>query len=405
MRAAFVRQVMAKEVLSTLRDRRALISNLLIPLLILPFVMLGLPLVFVGLFEREGETVSEVAVRGLAAMPAELVDTFGEHNLRLVEVADPVAAVRDGDYQAALVVEEGFAEALERGEQAPLTLYSRQGNMRSELNAGRISSAVRSYEQGLVAERLAAAGLDPAVLEPLSLSRVDAGPESGGAAGMMSWLIPFLIAIWTLTGGQMTAIDATAGEKERGTLEALLVAPVRRGEVVLGKVLATMTTGLSAALMAIVGFLIGGLILRGLVAAQPDMAGVGQFAGTISLSAGTILLLLMSALLLAGLMAALLISITMFAKSFKEAQSYLAPLSFAIILPLFALQFSDFLDYGAALYSAPVLGVMLTMADVISGDVVPSKLLLSWGATTLWAVLLLGFAYRSFRREDVLFRG
>jgi sodium transport system permease protein len=405
VRTAFIRQIIAKELLSTLRDRRAIISNLLIPLLLLPVIMLGLPLVLGGLFQREGETAGEVAVQGLSYLPDELIRTFAAQNLTLVEVSDPAAAVREGDYQTALMVEAGFGEALRAGERAPVTLYSSQGNMRSELNAARVSGAIRAYEQRLVAERLRAVGLDPEVLEPITLQRADASPEAAGAAGMMGWLIPFFIAIWTLTGGQMTAIDATAGEKERGTLEALLVAPVRRTEVVLGKFFATMATGLSAAAMAIAGFLVGSLILNRIVATQPDMAEVAQFAGSISLSAGTVLLLLLSALLLAGLVAALLMSITMFAKSFKEAQSYLAPLSFAFILPLFALQFADFLDLGARIYLVPVLGVMLGMADIIGGDINGFNLLLAWLATAVYTALLLGFAYRSFTREDVLFRG
>src|SRR5690606_39668933 len=104
--------------------------------------------------------------------------------------------------------------------------------------------------------------LDPAILEPVTIQTVDASTSRERSSGQLSWLIPFFIAIWTLAGGQMTAIDATAGEKERGTLESLLVAPVRRSEVVVGKWLATMTFGLTAALAAIAGYLVGGMVMR-----------------------------------------------------------------------------------------------------------------------------------------------
>ncbi|MEI2421595.1 ABC transporter permease subunit, partial [Arthrospira platensis SPKY2] len=100
--------------------------------------------------------------------------------------------------------------------------------------------------------------VDPGVLEPITVVARDASTEAERSSGQLAWLIPFFIAIWTLTGGQMTAIDATAGEKERGTLEVLLVAPVRRAEVVFGKFLAVVLFGLSAAVMAIVGFILGG---------------------------------------------------------------------------------------------------------------------------------------------------
>jgi sodium transport system permease protein len=105
-----------------------------------------------------------------------------------------------------------------------------------------------------VRARLRRAGLDPGLLTPIALTTRDASTAAERAGGSLSWLIPFFIVVWTLTGGQMVAIDATTGEKERRTLEALLVTPVRRGEVVVGKFLATLLFGLSAALRQPSGF-------------------------------------------------------------------------------------------------------------------------------------------------------
>lgn len=405
MRPGFVLHIASKEILSTLRDRRAILSNLLIPLLVLPFVMLGLPLVLGGVMQREGETVSELAVSGLENAPAELVTLIEAQNAVLTEVADPFEAVRSGDYQAGFSVPENFAERLEAGEGVPMSVYSRRGNMRSELNATKVTSAVRLYGQSLVAERLAAAGLDPAILEPVSVQAVDASTEAERATGLLSWLIPFFIAIWTLVGGQMTAIDATAGERERGTLEVLLVAPVRRAEVVVGKFLATMASGLTAAFMAIVGFLVGGLVLRGFVAGNTELADVADvMGGQVSADPVVFGLLVLLAVMLSALTASLLISITTFAKSFKEAQSYVAPLSFVIIIPIFALQFADFLDFGPVIYLVPVLNVMLSMDEAIKGSAGGLTLALALGSSALYAGLLLLLAYGSFRREDVLFR-
>jgi sodium transport system permease protein len=405
MRFAFVRHIAYKELLSTLRDRRALISNLLLPLLILPVVMLGLPLLLGGLFQREGEAVSQLAVSGLEHLPAELITLIKAQNAELIEVADPLVAVRDGDFQAGFSVDATFTPSLEAGDKAALALYSKRNNMRSELIANKIASGVQAYQQGLVAERLKAAGLDPEILEPIAITPVDATTEAERAGGMMGWLIPFFLAIWILTGGQMTAVDATAGEKERGTLEVLLVTPVRRIEVVAGKAIATMTTGLTAGIMAIAGYLGGGLILRSFLAQDPEMAQVGEvILGSLSVTALTIMLLVVSAVLLSALIANLLMGITMFAKSFKEAQSYLAPISFLLILPLVALQFADFFDFSALVYLIPIVNIMLSMDAIIKGNLQVLQLFLTWASTLGYAALLLAFAYRNFRREDVLFR-
>jgi sodium transport system permease protein len=402
-----LRRVAAKEILSTLRDRRAIVSNLLIPLLLLPVVMLGLPLLLGGLFQREAETVTTLVAEGLEHMPAELVALVEAQQAQLVAVADAELAVRQDEAPAGMSVPAGFAESLAAGERVSVTVYRKTGNMRSELNAGKLEAAVGAYRQQLVADRLAAAGVDPGVLEPVTVARLDASTEAERSSGQLAWLIPFFIAIWTLTGGQMTAIDATAGEKERGTLEVLLVTPVRRLEVVVGKFLATMLFGLMAATMAILGFVLGGFVMRGIFLPRlGDDAGelVAMMGGSLTVTPMTVLLLLVSAVLLAGLVAALLIGVTLFARSFKEAQTYVAPLSFLLILPAVGLQFRDLLGGGDTLYWIPMLNAMVLMDDVVRGSATAAAIGVTWLSLTIAIAALLAFAYRSFGREDVLFR-
>ncbi len=407
MRPEMILHITRKEILSTLRDRRAIISNLLIPFLILPLVMLGLPVFLGGLFERESQTISEIAVVSLVNLPADLRQQLEAQNLAFSEVTDPFSVVESGDYQAAIAIEAGFAEALESGGKATLTLYSKRGNLRSELIASKVENAVRDYQQTIVAERLKAAGLDVAVLTPIELSAVDASSAAERASGSFGWLIPFFIVIWTLAGGQMTAIDATAGEKERGTLEVLLVSPVRRIEAVMGKFLATMLFGLTAALMAILGYVLGGTVMRRFFGAQLGDEGseiVTLLGGSLSIDLISILLLIISSLLLAALIAALLIGITMFARSFREAQTYVAPLSFILIIPIVGLQFADFFSFSSLIYLIPILNTMLLMDEIVKGSIPLVPLLLTWGSSLGFAAIFLDFAYRSFKREDVLFR-
>ncbi len=407
MRSRMVRRVAAKEILSTLRDTRAIVSNLLIPLILLPVFMLGLPFLLGGLFQREATTVTALGVAGLEHAPEELVAFIEAQAATLEPVDDPEASVRDDSYPAAITIPEGLAEMLAADEPATLIVHRKTGNIRSELNAGKLESAASAYRQQVVAERLRQAGMDPAVLEPVRIETRDASTEAERSSGQLAWLIPFFIAIWTLTGGQMAAIDATAGEKERGTLEVLLVAPVRRAEVVVGKFLATTLFGLWAAVMAILGFLVGGLVLRGaflpgLDAGAAEMVSV--MGGQLTVTPVMVLLLVVSAVLMAGVIAALLIGIALFARSFKEAQSYVAPLSFLLILPAISLQFRDLMGGGEALYWVPLLNAMVLMDDVVKGAATASGVLITWLSLSLMIAVLLAFAYRNFNREDVLFR-
>ena len=405
MRPAIILRIASKEILSTLRDRRAIVSSLLIPLLVLPLVMLGLPLLIGGLFEREQTTATEVAIQGLGNLPKDLRSDIETQGIVFTPVDDPEAAVREGSYAVSLAVPEGFESALQEG-QSELTVYSKTGNLRSELSAGKLEDAISTYQQALVAERLREVGLEPSVLEPITINNRDARQQAERSSGQLAWLIPFFIAVWTLAGGQMTAIDATAGEKERGTLESLLVAPVRRAEVVVGKFLATMTFGLSAALMAILGYVLGGTVLRQFFKLQGEEAQdiVSVMGGALDVSAFGVVMLIISALLLAALIAALLISIAMFARSFKEAQSYIAPLSFVLILPAVGLQFADFFGSSPILYLIPVLNTLIVMDDLVKGNAEVLPLLLTYGSSLAYTALLLDFAFRSFKREGVIFR-
>ena len=407
MRWSFVRRIAAKEILSTLRDHRAIVSNLIIPLVLLPVIMLGLPLLLGGLFQREATTVTELAVQGAEHLPAELVAAIEAQAAVLVVVDDAEAAVRGDGYPAGLIVTPGFADRVAAGGRAEIVIVVKEANLRAELNAGKLRSAVDAYRRGVVAERLVNAGVDPAVLEPVAVSTLDASTEAERSSGQLAWLIPFFIAIWTLTGGQMTAIDATAGEKERGTLEVLLVTPVRRGEVVFGKFLAVVTFGLSAALMAIIGFVLGGTVLRRLFLPLIGEEGgemAAMMGGTLTITPTTITLLVISSVLMAAVVAALLMSVTLFARSFKEAQTYVAPMSFLLIVPAIALQFKDLIGTGSFAYWIPVYNVMILMDDAVKGAASLGPILTTWGTMAALIAALLAFAYLSFKREDVLFR-
>ena len=407
MRPSRIWQIAKKEIVSTLRDRRAVFSNLVIPLLLLPVIMLGMPLLLGGLFEREAVTVTDVGVVGLDDMPAALRTALESQQLALVGVDDATAAVQAGDVPVALVIPPGFEGSVEGNGTATISVHAKSGNMRSELNVGKVQQAVAGYQQSLVAERLGRAGLDPSILQPVTVAMVDASSAAERSSGQLSWLIPFFIAIWTLTGGQMTAIDATAGEKERGTLEVLLVAPVRRSEVVVGKFIATLTFGLTAAIMAIVGYLLGGSLMRSVFLPRlGDDAGdmVAVMGGSFDASIGTIGLLLVSAVLLSSFVAAMLLGISLFARSFKEAQSYIAPLSFMFIIPVLVLQFKDLIGLGDGVYYVPLLNVLVFMDDVVRGAATVEHMGITWLTLIVATAILLMFANRNFTRENVIFR-
>ena len=407
MRWPVVWHLARKEILSTWRDRRALISNILIPLILMPVMMLGLPDLLGGIFEGQAVSMTPVAVNGSEHLPDGLRTLLDASLVELTEVDDVEAAVRDTDAQAGLVVPEGFGDLIDAGEVPRLSLYTMVGNMQSDLALSKLQTSLNMYRQQLTRESLIAAGVDPGVLEPITFEVLDASTEQQRSSGFLGWMIPFFIAMWALMGGQMVAIDATAGEKERGTMESLLVSPISRFEVVMGKWFSTMLFGLFAAVAAITGYLVGAAIMRG-VSTGSESGAMDSFAevmgGTMTLSPQVLIELLVSAVLLTGFLAALVMTISMFARSFKEAQSYLGPLSFLLVVPAISLQFRDFFDLGMVQYVIPVLNALIVMFDSIRGATDPLGITLTWLSMALYTVVLLIIAHRNFQREDVIFR-
>lgn len=395
----------SKEILSTLRDTRAVLANLLIPLIVLPLVMLGMPLLFGGLFAREVSNVTEIAVRGVDNLPAGLRESLQAQALELIPSDNPSEQVQNDEFVLGLRVPTDFQDALANN-QASLTLFRKGGNLRSDLTAGKVRSAVSQFREARVQDALRDAGVDVAVLEGVTLAEENVSSETS-AGGSVAWVIPFLLVVWTLSGGQMTAIDATAGEKERGSLESILVAPVRRFQLVMAKFLATALFGLSSALMAIVSYafssrlLFGGVFSR-FLSGNEEIAEV--FGGQVTFTLSTLGLLIVTSVLVAMLVASLLIAVAMFARSYKEAQSYVAPLGLVMILPVIGLQVADFLDLGLSFYALPLLNAMLFMTDAVQGSAELAAGAITWGSTLVYCVIMLTIANLNFNREAVIFR-
>src|SRR5690606_24545193 len=153
------------------------------PLLLMPVVMLGMPLLLGGLFEREATNITPIGVVGLSNLPAEFMEILEAQNVELVPVDAGVSAVQDGDVDVVIEVDEPLATALAGNGSASLSIYSKQGNMKSELDASKVQQAVAIYQQQVVALRLVDAGLDPSVLQPLQVQAVDASTAAERSSG------------------------------------------------------------------------------------------------------------------------------------------------------------------------------------------------------------------------------
>lgn len=392
MRWSVVRTVLAKELRETLRDRRTLFMMIVIPTLLYPAIMVVLEQLTLLGQRRLSERPAAVAV---AARDAGL-DAFlrRDSSLRVLPAdSATIRAVRARHAEAAVVADGAAADSV--GTQRLRVFYDPSDDR--SLRAQRlVRDRLDAWRDTVLARRLADAGLPPAFATPIAVadSSVATAEEKGAYA--LGRFLPVLLILMTLLGAFYPAIDLAAGEKERGTLETLLTAPVPAREIVAGKFAAVALIGMAAAVANLLSMLL------------TFQSGVFKFARaaqiSFSLPWSTALLVLVGLVPLAVLFAALFLGIAVRSQSFKEAQNALTPVQLASTLPVMVITLPG-IDFNAAMAAVPVVGIAMMFRALMTGSapLVPS--LIAFATTVLYAALALHFAARAFGREDVLFGG
>jgi sodium transport system permease protein len=399
MRSAIV-TVFRKELLEVSRDRKTLIFMIALPLLFIP-MLLQVTWDFIADAEEEAASKTlDYAIVGGEHLP-EVAEAFAStQGFSAVVLDDPSeaairAAVADERIDFALVMNPPGP-----GGQHVVELWYDNAPMSSKVKP-RVNEVIDGLGGELRRDRLAAFGIhDPGVLQGV-IEPVVVQPR--GTAAMrevlgerVGGMLPYLLIIFCFMGAMYPAIDLAAGEKERGTLETLLLVPIPRGQVVLGKFLVVFTAGVVAAVLAIAG--LGGWLAWRSRELEGDLGAVLAAIG-----AGDLLLIAAMLVPTAAIFAALLLAISIYAKSFKEAQSYIAPLNMLVILPAFLAMLPGVeLDWATA--SIPLANISLAIKELIKGTMDLSMMVAILGSSTLLAAGMLWAATWWFGREDVLFR-
>lgn len=391
--------VFRKEFTDTLRDRRTLINSIVIPLILTPVLMLG----FIGAavyFARSAiRTNPDVMLLGAEHAPRLAESLRMSEDLKVVPPADDyVKRINDKKLRAAVEFPPGFEENLKAHPDQPqvVKIYWFEGEFRSRSVTREVDRAIRDFSTQIVTERLSTRGLSDQWLKPFTAKRTNVAPPERVSGNVLGFIAPYFLIILCLTGAIYPAMDLTAGEKERGTIETILASPVQRVELVIGKFLLVLLTSLVTTAMAVVM-----LALSALAAGRM----FGQFTPNLVLSVSSkaaaavfILILPLAVLFSAGLMA-----ISVMARNYREAQTYLGPLMFVVILPAMA-SFIPGVELNARLALIPILNMSLVSKEIFAGNYPWGMIGLIFASTLVYAAGALYLAVRQFRREDVLFR-
>ena len=300
-----------------------------------------------------------------------------------------VGGIEERDYHAVLVLHDGFAEALGSDDTARYTVLFDGAQEKSEVAERKLSGFLDRLGAGIVRARIVGHRLDRTLLDPFAQTKVNVGRERN----ILAIMLPYIVLLMCFLGAIYPAIDLAAGEKERGTLETLLVTPAPRHELVVGKFLVVTLTALVAAMLNILSLYVS--MRLGLFSAGGDL-GIRFDPWAAVLSAVLMLPV-------AALFAAVLLATSIFAKSFKEAQSYTAPINMAVIVPaLFS--FIPGVELTIPLSTVPLVNVSLALKEAWGGIYQWDCIAVIFVSSGIYALVALLFCTRWFQREDVLFR-
>jgi sodium transport system permease protein len=403
MRLRNVGIVYRKELIDQLRDRRTVVSMVVIPILLFPLLTVGFGALAVKLVQRAQQEGYTVMVLGAEHAPALTEAIRQAEGVRLVApAADYAKQITDKKLRAAVEIPAGFEQSLQNtsGEKPVVKIYHFAGEIRSQFARRTIEEAVSKYRDQVVEQRLAANNLSRDVLKPFESKEENVAPPEKVCGTQFGSFIPYFIIILTLTGAMYPAMDLTAGEKERGTIETILASAVSRTELVFGKFLMVLTASATTTVLSLGSFAVTFLFATK-TAGEIFSRGGQQLSFVISTKAVAAVFFMV--LPLAVTFAAALLAIALLAKSYKEAQSYISPLMIVVILPAIVSLLPG-VELNAKLALIPILNVSLVSKEILSGNYPWGMIGLIFASSCAYAAAALFIAVRTFQNESVLFR-
>ncbi|HSS93183.1 MAG TPA: ABC transporter permease [Candidatus Dormibacteraeota bacterium] len=376
MSAAWI--VYRKEIIEILRDRRTLMA--------IGLAALATPLVLGIISQVATKTAVQTYTIGYTGdIPPGLGELLRATNLKLVEVPDPGAAAK-------MQVDVGVD--FKPGE---IDEYYDPSRQSAQIADVRLQTVLGQYDAAQAAAALQSKGIDPGILTPIHLvSHPLTSPIKAASNAFLSFFLPYILITMILTGGFSAALDSTAGERERKTLESLLLTPAPRSRVLLGKIGAVTTISLVAAVAAI-----GSMFVALWQISLPGASASSH----ISLNPVAVPVMVWVALLIAVSFSTITLALGTLARSFRQGQAYVTPLYFVTIFPASIILFIPDFNPNLAYYLIPILNAVLVLRDAIVHNTVEwptltvtSLSLIATGAIAWYATL------RLFTREALLTR-
>lgn len=385
--------VLKKELKDTLRDKRTLISAILIPALIVPVLLVGVTKLQKTLMDKEENKQLKIALIGYPEnIKKQLEDSTVKLFTNFTVVTGKDAIAKDS-LDGMIEFAPEFLANVNDMKSGKMNLYYKSTNF---LLSSRISEKLEAIKTQILNERLKKLNISSETLAPFDITKVDIATAKEQLGKTVGGFLPYIFIIFCFTACMYPAIDLITGEKEKGTMETLLSSPASRFQILIGKILTISIVGLTAASMTIAGMVLGLKFLPKIPA---------DFLSTINdmVSAKFIAMLFAMLIPLSIFFAGLLSAIVIRAKSFKEAQTMVTPMTFIIIIPaMLAMIPGVELNWQTAFI--PILNIALATKEIIAGTINMAQYAVIVLSLIALALAAAAFSYKQFSKESMVLK-
>lgn len=385
--------VLKKELTDTLRDKRTLLSAIILPAIVIPLLIFGVTKLQKSLMDKAGEKPLRIALIGV---PATYQNTFNDSKYKLQQnltVATGRDAIQKDSLDAVVEFQPDFLTKVNDMKSGEVKLYFKSTNL---LLYSRIAEKLDSLKAELLKGRIQQLKISEEALMPLVISKQDIASPKEQIGKLVGGFLPYIFILFCFMGCMYPAIDLITGEKEKGTMETLLTVPASRFKILVGKIMAISIVGLCAATMTILGMVIA---LKLLPDIPKEFLGVLNDMLSLKFVAMLYCMLIPLSIFFAGMLSAMVIR----AKSFKEAQSMVTPMTFVIIIPAILATIPG-IELNWQTSFIPVLNIALATKEIIAGTINLLQYAVVVVSLIVLALVAAFLSYKQFSKESMVLK-
>ena len=390
--------IFKKELIDVLRDRRTLMFMVVIPILITPLLIIG----SIKFQEYQNKKSEEKILKIAYINESEdsltkqlLSDQKGVKIIEGVKLDSIESYIKSDSLQGGLYLGKGFLKKIKTNSSGDVKIYYKSSDLMSK-SKKRMQAALDIYKEKIIAERLKQLNVDGQILEPITITNIDMATAKETMGKAIGGFIPYVLVMFIFLGAMYPAIDLGAGEKERGSLETLLSSPATKFEITMGKLLVVSLTGIVSGLVSVLG-ISSSLFFIDKIPVQIQETILELINPFMIFS---IIILMIP---IAIFFASMLLSISFYARSFKEAQSLMGPLNMVIIVPLF-LSLGPGMEMDHATALMPLINVGLLTKEILAGSVELIYFIETLFSLLFCAAIGIWFSVFWFKKENTIFR-